>query len=627
MEIAPGVSLGPYEVLDRLGRGGMGEVFSARDSRLDRTVAIKVLPAELADDPASRDRLVKEAKAAASLSHPSICTLYEVGEYQGLALIAMEHISGSTLAKLIGPAGMPMETALRYGMQIAGALAHAHDHGIIHRDLKCNNIMVTPEGLAKVVDFGLARRLEQDDIQELTRSTESMTTSGAMAGTLAYMAPEVLGGKPADLRSDIWALGVVLHVMVSGALPFAGETPFELAASILREPAPPLPITVLPGLRTIVHRCLAKDAMTRYQRAGEVAAALESAHEDAAALGEALPPRSRPFQQQGGGGPNDPTLAMGSSAPAFANSATPLAGDSQEIQALNRIAGALNPVVIGTKILVGISVGAVVLALLGLVTSATFDLALHVPIEGTALDYLIFGVRAVIPTVVLMIIDVIAIVALVITARLLFWLIGKVRHRDHSIWPGKGVLRLVRRQLDEAAGTTLLSWLGALSVVAIIGVALASWPQLRAIEQLVEQQSALPVDTTALSPSAHRQHFLASWVSATTLLLLGSAWLLGLSTVKRQDQTGTVPNWTRAIGFASMFAIATLTVVPWRTLWANERERIALDGHLAFIVSEAEERLYLYAPHGGDRFLDVAVDDARVQRKRDAKRENIFAEP
>ena len=269
-----GTLLGHYRVLSKIGEGGMGVVYRAHDEVLHRDVALKVL-ADSAIASLEKDHLLHEARAGSALNHPNICTIHEIFEAGDKLYIAMELIEGGSLAASIGDAGLPVESVLRYGAQIAGALAHAHGRGIIHHDLKSSNIVVTPDGLVKVLDFGLARRIPADLSADPTM-TVSAIGSGAISGTLAYMAPEVLRGEPGDARSDLWALGVVLYEAASGRLPFRGKTAFELSSSILNEPPPPLPARVPPGLTAIVQRCLAKTTAERYQRGSEVKAALEA---------------------------------------------------------------------------------------------------------------------------------------------------------------------------------------------------------------------------------------------------------------------------------------------------------------------------------------------------------------
>jgi len=275
-----GKRIAHYEVSARLGAGGMGEVYLARDTKLGREVALKLLPVEMSADENARARLLNEARTASSLNHPHICTIFEVGEAEGRAYIALEHVEGKPLAAMVPDAGLPSDAALRYGTQIADALAHAHDRGVIHRDLKTSNVMITPDGRAKVLDFGLAKKLRDEDLAEVTRSGRDLTQAGTVVGTLHAIAPEVLSGQPADARSDIWALGVLLYEMAAGALPFQGKTGFEMTSAILREPPRILPERVPAGLRAVIQRCLAKEPGQRYQRASEVRAALEALRSD-----------------------------------------------------------------------------------------------------------------------------------------------------------------------------------------------------------------------------------------------------------------------------------------------------------------------------------------------------------
>jgi TolB-like protein/Tfp pilus assembly protein PilF len=255
----------------------MGEVWRARDTRLDREVALKVLPPATLADETARARLLREARLASKLNHPHICTIHEVGEAEGQAFVAMELVEGQSLSGRLASGALPAEETLRYGVQVADALAHAHARGVVHRDLKSANIVITSEGRAKVLDFGLAKRLVDEDLSsEATVSRTSLTAPGTLAGTLAYMAPEQLRGQPADACSDIWALGVVLYEMASGGRPFRAATSVSLGSAILNEPPLPLPPATSGELRVVIERCLAKDPEQRYQRAGEVRAALET---------------------------------------------------------------------------------------------------------------------------------------------------------------------------------------------------------------------------------------------------------------------------------------------------------------------------------------------------------------
>ena len=292
MTLAPGVRLGSYEIVSALGAGGMGEVYKARDPKLQRAVAIKVLATQDADASA---RLLQEARAASALNHPNICTIHEVGEHEGQAFIVMEHVEGKPLRQLIPADGLPVENVIRYGTQIADAMAQAHERGIVHRDLKSANVVITPEGRAKVLDFGLAARMPQADAEAVTQTQGALPHAGMLVGTLAYMAPEVLRGEAATARSDVWALGVLLYEMASGRLPFERATVTDVIAAVLKEPPEPLPQKVSSGLRAVAQRALAKENGHRYGTSAEVRAALETlgssgVGETATAASVATPP-------------------------------------------------------------------------------------------------------------------------------------------------------------------------------------------------------------------------------------------------------------------------------------------------------------------------------------------------
>ena len=271
MSLAAGTRLGPYEIRAPLGAGGMGEVYRAHDTRLRRDVAIKVLPQAIAIGGAW-ERFEREARAASALNHPNICAVFDVGEADGRQFLVMELLEGKTLRDYIGKESANPALAVALAVQIADVLEAAHAKGIIHRDIKPGNIMVTGREHVKVLDFGLAKHASA--ITDETRTLDSLTAAGTVVGTPSYIAPEILQGKEADARSDLWALGVVLYEMLSGRLPFRGTTMFEVSSGILREEPPPLPSTVPYKLRGIVERCLHKDPAERYQNAGDVRTAL-----------------------------------------------------------------------------------------------------------------------------------------------------------------------------------------------------------------------------------------------------------------------------------------------------------------------------------------------------------------
>ena len=271
-----GQVLGHYRIVSKIGEGGMGVVYRARDEFLHRDVAIKVVAEGRVGNQSTREHLLHEARASSGLSHPNICTIHEVGEMNGELYIVMELIEGKALSMLIGTTGLPVDSILRYGVQIAGALAHSHGRSIVHRDLKSSNVVITPEGMVKILDFGLARRLLREVHGEATETIGDLDSPAQVAGTLPYMAPEVLRGEEADQRSDLWALGVMLYETAAGHLPFQGRTTFELSSAIMHELPSPLPPRIPPGLWAIIQRCLVKEPAQRYQGAGEVLAALEA---------------------------------------------------------------------------------------------------------------------------------------------------------------------------------------------------------------------------------------------------------------------------------------------------------------------------------------------------------------
>ncbi len=298
MSIKPGARLGPYEIQAFIGAGGMGEVYKARDARLNRTVAIKVLPAHLKDDPQRRQRLLREAQAVAALEHPHIGVLYDIGEHAGTDFLVMEYLEGETLAKRLEKGALPLDQALRYAIEIADALDKAHRRGIVHRDVKPGNIMISKAG-AKLLDFGLAKlRLAQATAPVAGASTipaagQPLTEDGTLLGTLQYMAPEQLEGKEADARTDIFAFGAIVYEMVTGTRAFEGRSHASLIAAILEHEPPAMtklqPVTP-PFLDHIVRRCLAKDPEERWQSAADLVPELRWQVESMSLPGAGLPP-------------------------------------------------------------------------------------------------------------------------------------------------------------------------------------------------------------------------------------------------------------------------------------------------------------------------------------------------
>src|SRR5436309_9777601 len=287
MALASGTKLGPYEILAMLGAGGMGEVYRARDTRLDRTVAIKVLASHLSSSPELKQRMEREAKAISSLNHPHICHLYDIGSQHGTDYMVMEFLEGETLAERLRKGAMPLNEIFKTGIAVAEALAFAHRQGIVHRDLKPGNIMLT-QGGAKLMDFGLAKPLGLRNTAAGSGAAPSftaaatlsgpsplspLTTAGSIIGTIQYMSPEQIEGKEADARSDIFAFGAVLYEMATGKRAFQGKSHLSTASSILEKDPDPIS-TIQPlapkALEHTVQTCLAKNPEERFQDAHDL---------------------------------------------------------------------------------------------------------------------------------------------------------------------------------------------------------------------------------------------------------------------------------------------------------------------------------------------------------------------
>jgi eukaryotic-like serine/threonine-protein kinase len=274
MAISAGLKLGPYEIIAPLGAGGMGEVYSAKDPRLGRQVAIKILPSAYAADSLGLQRFEQEARAAAQLNHPNIVAIHDIGTSEGAPYVVMELLEGETLRQRIAEGPLPVRKVIDYAIQIALGLAAAHDHGIVHRDLKPENIFITSDGRVKILDFGLARVIPGKGIEEPGLTISQRTDPGTVLGTMGYMSPEQVRGKPADQRSDIFSLGVILHEALTGKRAFHGDSSAEVMSAILREEPSDLSAlghAIAPALDRILRHCLEKKREQRFQSAHDLA--------------------------------------------------------------------------------------------------------------------------------------------------------------------------------------------------------------------------------------------------------------------------------------------------------------------------------------------------------------------
>ncbi len=305
MQVAPGTRLGPYEILAPLGAGGMGEVYRARDTRLDRTVAIKILPTAFASDAERLQRFEQEARAIAALNHPNILAIHDVGSYNGCPYLVSEFLEGTTLHHRLNEGALSPRKATELALQMARGLGAAHDRGIVHRDLKPENVFLTRDGNLKILDFGLAK-LARPEVspggeETLATAASPATTPGIVMGTAGYMSPEQVRGMAADHRSDIFSFGAILYEMLAGGRAFQRDTSVETMTAILKEEPPELVESgraIPPAVYRIVRRCLEKEPEQRFQSAKDLAFALEAVSGTSgptAALPPGAAPRFLPF--------------------------------------------------------------------------------------------------------------------------------------------------------------------------------------------------------------------------------------------------------------------------------------------------------------------------------------------
>jgi hypothetical protein len=296
MSLKSGAKLGPYEIVSAVGAGGMGEVYRAKDARLDRYVAIKVLPSSVASDPERLRRFEQEARATGVLNHPNILAIYDIGTHESAPYLVSELLEGQTLRERLTESALPVRKAIEYGVQIARGLAAAHEKGIVHRDLKPENLFITNAGQIKILDFGLAKLIEPAGSASDIQTAGSGTDPGIVLGTVGYMSPEQVRGKVVDQRSDIFNFGAILYEMISGVHAFHADSGVEIMNAILKEDPPDLAgraSNVSPALSRLIRRCLEKNSDERFRSAQDVAFALEAMSESSTSAGMAAMPEAR----------------------------------------------------------------------------------------------------------------------------------------------------------------------------------------------------------------------------------------------------------------------------------------------------------------------------------------------
>jgi hypothetical protein len=593
-----GTTLGHYRIREKIGAGGMGEVYLAHDERLDRQVAVKVLRSDGVSGPDARARLVREARTASKLNHPSICTIHEVGEAEGQAFIAMELSEGEPLSSVLANGPLSPKDVLLYGLQLADALAHAHSRNVIHRDLKGTNVMVTPEGRLKVLDFGLAKQLAGNELAELsTLSHASLTEPGALGGTLAYMAPEQLRGLPADARSDIWALGVVLYEMTAGVRPFHGQTTFELSAAILNHAPRPLPFKVPAALHALIERCLEKEPARRYQRASEVHAALEAIQMTGGAF--TAPEHvdrlaARRFDTVSAGLRREDAFAT---AAQFEEGLARLAELERARRRWYFVA-----------FVAGVSVVAV--TFLGFLTSMAFNVTLgrSGPFAAESVfDWLVWGVRSLIAPAFLTGILLVGWSVARWVYRTVCRLAPRVGRRTARIEASCVPLLTSLGFYDAKEMATLVAVFGTMALLATIWWFSELWGSV-----LMYVTQATPSMIDPLRPSNVPTH--NTWGMTRVVV----AFLVGLGLIRairlRRMQTPR-PRAQTLVPATVVFIVAVfMIVVPWRLLYQNRMERIDLAGARCYQIGRDGDRLLLYCPDAAiPKHTIVMSSDPRVR--------------
>jgi len=563
-----------YRILEHLGKGGQGVLYRAEDSRLGRQVALKFLPEERFRDPTIRERFEREAHAASALDHPNICTVYDIDEHEGRPFMSMQLLEGETLRTRIARGRLKTAEVLKLGIQVADALDAAHAKGIVHRDIKPANIFVTERGQAKLLDFGLAKKVQSGppDPEAATASLGRPTDPGTVLGTIGYMSPEQVQGRELDGRTDLFSLGAVLYEMVTGKQAFAGDSAGLIFDAILnRAPQPPSGVVrgVSPALEFVILKALEKDPARRYQRARELVVDLE-----------------RQLEPSSG--------------------AAPVALRKPSALRKGLIAGGL---------------AGLLVTLLGFVSSMAFNVTLCRPLafaDESLADWFVWGLRALIAPVVYM----------ALAAGVLLLLAGAWRAvkavppvRRGMARLGAPLGRMVRcLHLDDPV--ILAQILFAVGFLALAGVAWQYFDLISALKSRFKEATA--ADFELLSPAQVYLHIAYGRTLDLLVFGLGLAWTKAYRAWRKErPSAGIMP----LAGTVAIIAAGLLLwVTPYRILWHNEFEKVKLAGQRAYIIGKNEGQLMLALPDAPrfERRVFVDEHDPRLRRLRVV--ESVFSQ-
>jgi serine/threonine protein kinase len=611
-----GRRLSHYEIIELLGEGGMGRVYLAEDTELERKVALKVLPEDFAGESSRLQRFLREAKTVARLSHPNIVTIFSVeqtrldGQDRTVHFLTMELVKGRQLSDLLRPGGLPVRQLLELAIPLADAVSAAHERGVTHRDLKPANMMVTDEGRLKVLDFGLAKITDPPPGVESASQlpTATLTAEGRILGTVSYMSPEQAEGKPLDHRSDIFSLGVVLSEMATGERPFRGSSSARIISAILNdEPRPPLVTDLRPEipyhLARIIRQCLEKDPKDRYQTVRGVHNQLRQLRKEVIS-GRVTEPRvdtrsrseAQPTQSREGAEQSDTTPgAQGAEPKSISDGGSAFSSEIE--RQVRRTATVLTW-------LGGAVVVLAVVTFLGFITSMAYHVSLGVPSDfsdDSTLDYLVWGIRALIPGLFLGVVSVLVLAGLWGVFRLGEWGLRAL---------GVEGLTRARRAIAGVTGARLLSWTLRGGVVGIAAAIVSQRQLLVTIVNMDTVQASRAVDLGVLSTDSTFQHHLYVWCFAFVIAVVLFGMIRARAGAQADARSEERAAWALAGNLAIVLAAATIMVVPWRLLWSNNREVAwcgVADGgaRKAFIIASSTEgedcRHWLYFPDTRER--------------------------